>query len=1337
MSVKENIKERFKQFKPTSWAIGNKTTIYLAIVFISIIGIFQFLTLPKEQFPDIVIPTIFVQTTYVGNSPRDIENLVTRPIEKQLKGITGAKINKITSTSYQDFSAITVEYNTDVKTEVALQKTKDAVDKAKIDLPTDLTSEPNVQEVSFSEFPIMFVNFSGDYNMISLKKFADDAKDKLEELSQISRVDIVGAPEREFQINVDNYKMQSANVTFDDIANAVQRENVDISGGLLEVGNMKRTLQIRGQFKNAFDISKIIIRNTYGEPIYLKDIAIIKDTVKTSESYARLNGKNVVTLNIIKRAGENLIETSDDVKKAVAGMKGNILPSNLNVVITGDQSQSTRTSFNDLVNSIVIGFVLVLLILMFFMGVTNAFFVALSVPLSMFVAFLFLPGADIIVGSHVTLNFIVLFALLFGLGIIVDDAIVVIENTHRIFTENKGRLSPARSAKMAAGEVFVPVLAGTLTTLAPFFPLLFWPGIIGKFMIYLPTMLIFTLTASLIVAFIMNPVFAVDFMSHTDDETVQRKSTVFRSPAFWVPLGVGIFFDLIHVTFLGNLLIFFSFLVILNRYVFDGLIHKFQNKALPAIMRRYEQLLRWALNGWKPVWLLLGTFALLIFSFVLFSVRNVPVVFFPKGDPNFIYVYLKLPVGTNVDYTDSITNDIEKKVTRVLDGPQGKPNPIVESIISNVAVGASDPNSGDRSTQPNLGRVQVSFVEYEKRHGVSTSPYLDSIRSTLKGIPGAEISVAQEQDGPPTEPPINIEVASEDFDKLTSTAKNLKNYLDSLQIPGIEELKLDVDLTNPEITLKINRERAQIEGVSTAQIGQQIRTALFGREASKIKIGEDEYKIQIRNDELQRKSLSELLNMKIVFRDQNAGGAVKQVPITSLVDVDYTSTYGSIKRKNVKRVITLVSNVLNGYTPTGVNEKIKTAIDNFNQKPVGVTITQTGEGAQQAETASFLGKALMIALMLILFILVLQFNSVSKSVIILTEIIFSVIGVLLGFAITGMEVSTVMTGIGIVGLAGIVVKNGILVIEFADELRARGMKTREAVIKAGKTRIIPVMLTALAAILALLPLAIGFNINFVTMFAELNPHIFFGGDSVVFWKPLSWTIIFGLAFAFFMTLIIVPSMYLIAERLRRPMRRQFGGTWISMLGIPPLTIIFMPLMLITMFIHRAKVKRRRKVVGYNKSTIERMSQTEKPASVVAAITLLKIALGINVINVIIGLITNSYSNQMFISSLLVGVLSFIITILFIYWLNNGKNWARTIFLIIEIIGSLIFIFSLQLVFKLNFITGFISVAITVIQLIALFKLYSKESNSWFKARKISNVAIKSDKVNEAFIGSWF
>jgi multidrug efflux pump len=1178
MSVLENITDKFKHFGPTTWSIKNKTSIYLVMLFFSLGGIYQFLTLPKEQFPDIVIPTIYVQTIYVGNSPKDIENLVTNPIEKEIKGITGAKINKTTSTSVQDYSAIVVEFSTDVKTDIALQKVKDAVDKAKKDLPTDLTEEPTVMEVSFSEQPIMYVNLSGDFDLPRLKKYADDMQDKLEELPQLNRVDIVGAPEREFQINVDNYKMRSANITFDDIANAVSRENMDISGGLLDVGSMKRTLQLKGQFKTEFDIKKVVVRNTSGSPIYLKDIAEIKDTTKERESYARLDGKPVITLNIIKRAGENLIETSDDVKKVVEDLQATQFPKNLNVVLTGDQSKASRTSFNDLVNTIVIGFVLVLIILMFFMGVTNAFFVALSVPLSMFVAFVFLPAADLMIGTHVTLNFIVLFALLFGLGIIVDDAIVVIENTHRIFVQSKGRLTAEKSAMMAAGEVFVPVLAGTITTLAPFFPLMFWPGIIGKFMIYLPAMLIFTLTASLIVAFLMNPVFAVDFMNHPEGAK-ESKSAIFRKPSFWIPLGIGILFDVMGFTFIGNLLIFIMLLILLNRFILEDLIHGFQNKALPWIMGHYETSLRWALKGWRPVYLLLSTFVLLILTFVFFNARNVPVVFFPQGDPNQIYVYLKLPVGSDVEYTDSITRTLEPKIYQVLGMDHGKKNPVVESVISNVAVGASDPSSGDRSTRPELGRIQISFVEFEKRDGVATRPYLDNIRKAIKGIPGAEISVDQEKGGPPTDPPINIEVSSENFDDLIKTAVSLKNYLDSIQVAGVEELKMDVDLSNPEISFTVDRERALIEGVSTAQIGQEIRTAVFGREVSKIKDGDDEYKIQLRNLEGQRKSLSDLLNMNITFRDM-ASGNVKHIPISSLVKVDYTSTLGSVKRKNQKRVITLRSNVLTGSTPTAVNLVLASHIDNFKQKPDDVTIKQTGEGEQQAETGAFLGKALVIALMIILFTLVIQFNSVSKPVIILTEIIFSVIGVLLGFAITKMEVSVLMTGLGIVGLAGIVVKNGILVIEFTDELRARGMKTREALIQAGKTRIIPVLLTAMAAILGLIPLAVGFNINFVSLFSELDPHIFFGGDNAVFWKPLSWTIIFGLAFAFFMTLLILPAMYLIAERLRRPMRRMYFGKWVSFAGIPPLTIIFIFMMIATMFRQNYKVgHRRRKLAG--------------------------------------------------------------------------------------------------------------------------------------------------------------
>ncbi|MFY7841142.1 MAG: efflux RND transporter permease subunit [Lacibacter sp.] len=1159
----EGLSKKFKEFKLTSWSVDNRTAIYIITILITAYGLFKFNTLPKEQFPDIVVPTISVATIYVGNSPADIENLVTRPIEKQIKSISGARVIKVQSTSQTDFSLIVVEFDTDVKTDLAKQKVKDAVDKARTDLPQDLTAEPDVQEFAFSEMPIMYVNVSGDYDPVKLKQYAEKMQDRFEELKEITRADIVGAPEREIQVNVDPYRMASARITFSDIEGAIARENNDITGGLIEIGTQKRTLRVRGQFNTSFDLNNIIVKGVSGAPVYLKDIASIKDTVKEKESFARLDGKNVITLNIIKRSGENLISAADNVKASVEDMqKNDILPKDLKITFTGDQSKQTKTSFNELVNTIVIGFILVLLILMFFMGVTNAFFVALSVPLSVFVAFLFLPVADYIVGTGVTLNFIVLFALLFGLGIIVDDAIVVIENTHRIY--HNGRVPVIRSAKEAAGEVFIPVLAGTATTLAPFFPLLFWKGIIGKFMIYLPVMLILTLAASLIVAFIINPVFAVSFMKPEGREYDERKSAIFRKWHWWAFWIIGIINHVIGNHGTGNFLFFMALAGVLNRYVLRDTIYFFQERILPGLMNRYEKLLRWILKGYRPAWALVSLFLLFPISVALLLARGNSSTFFPSGDPNFIYVYLKLPVGTDVKYTDSVTTLLEKKVYKILEKEKpGEEGSMVESIITNVAVSANNPRDNNRSTQANLGRIQVSFVEYEKRHGKSTRFYIDEIRKSIKGIPGAAISVEQEDGGPPTDPPVNIEVVGDNFNNIAKVATELYNYLDTNRVDGIDNLQLDVDLNNPEITVHVDRERALIEGVSTAQVGMELRTALFGKEVSKLKEGEDEYKIQLRYNELERNNIGDLMNMKITFRDFNTG-QVKQVPINAIASFDYTSSSGGVKRKNMKRTIQLQSNIADPTQGAAINAQLKTKIDDFKNKvriPEDVTIRQSGQSEQEAETNAFLGSALVIAIGLIFLILVLQFNSLSKPFIVITEIFFSIIGVLLGYALTGKTIATIMLGVGVIGLAGIVIKNGILLIEFTDELRHRGYKTREAAIQAGKIRIIPVLLTALATMLGLLPLAVGFNIDFVSFFQHLNPKIFFGGDSVVFWGPLSWTIIYGLIFAFFLTLVMVPSMYIISERLRRPMEQFYGTKYIALLGfLGPFFFIFVGIM---------------------------------------------------------------------------------------------------------------------------------------------------------------------------------
>jgi multidrug efflux pump len=1143
------IQQKFKEFFPSSWAIDNRTTMYVITMMITGFGMYIFFTLPKEQFPDIVVPTISVTTVYVGNSPTDIENLVTRPIEKQIKGISGAKVNKINSTSQTDFSLIIVEFDTDIKPEVAKQKVKDAVDKAQTDLPADLTQLPNVQEFAFSDMPIMFVNISGDYDGLSLKNYAEKMQDRFETLSEVTRAEIVGAPEREIQVNVDPLKMEQAMVSFDDISNAIAYENMDISGGKISVGTMDRTLRIKGQISNSLALNNIIVKTPRGSSIYLKDIAQINDTIKQAESYARLNGKNVVTLNIVKRPGENLINCATQIKKMVEEMKVSELPKDLKVVITGDQSKQAATSFEELVNTIIIGFLLVLIILMFFMGVTNAFFVALSVPLSVFVAFLFLPIADIIVGSDVTLNFIVLFALLFGLGIIVDDAIVVVENTHRLY-EN-GKVPIAKAAKAAAGEVFIPVLAGTLTIIAPFFPLLFWKGIIGKFMIYLPVMLIFTLFASLIIAFIVNPVFAASFMKPEGKQFEEPKSAIFRKWWLWLSIAIGIIFHLSGSPGKGNFLFLMSALAILNAYLITDIIYFFQEKILPRVMDRYELFLRWLLQGKKPIIAFISVFILFGLSLYLLILRKPDFPFFPTGQPNMIYVYLKMPVGTKADETDKVLRQLEIKVFDVLKNLKPtEEGSIVESVLSNVAVNANNPMDNNRSVQSNLGRIQVSFVEFAKRPDKPTLPYLDSIRAVVKNIPGTQVTVEQESGGPPTEPPVNIEIFGDNFEDNAKVATDLFNYLDVNRVDGVENLAMDVDLMNPEITVKVNKERAAIEGISTAQVGSAIRTALFGREVSKLKSGEDEYKIQLRYNELKRNNLQSLMNMRITFRDFNTG-RIKQIPISTVAQFDFTNTTGVVKRKNLKRTIQLQSTVTDLTAIATINNELKAKISEFQNEykmPDGVSIIQSGESEQQKETNSFLGLAFILATGLIFLILVMQFNSLSKPFIVLTEIFFSIIGVFLGFAITGMTMPTIMVLVGVIGLAGIVIKNGILLIEFTEELRSRGLKTKEATIQAGKIRIIPVLLTAVATILGLLPLAVGFNINFESLFTHLDPKIFLGGDSVVFWGPLAWTIIFGLILSFFLTLLMIPSMYIMSERLRRPMSSFYGTKFIALLG---------------------------------------------------------------------------------------------------------------------------------------------------------------------------------------------
>ncbi|MBC7449391.1 MAG: efflux RND transporter permease subunit [Hymenobacteraceae bacterium] len=1116
-----------KEFKPTSWSIDNKTSIYILTLILTVAGLFTYVKLQKENFPDIVIPRIIVSTIYPGIAPPDMENIVTRVIEKELKSLNGVK--KISSTSNQDYAVIDVEFNANVKVDVAKQLVKDAVDKARADLPNDLPAPPNVKEVSFSEMPIMYVNLSGNLPLVELKKYADQIQDKIESLPEITRVDIVGALEQQVNVEVDLYKLQAADLSFDDVSAAIQRENLNISGGSVTVGQQKRAVRVAGQYAKASDIANIFITNGNGAPVRLGDVATVQDGFKDRESYARLNGKPAITLNVIKRAGENLIHASDKINALLAEAKASTLPKQLNVTLTGDQSNDTRVTLHDLINTIVIGFILVTVILMFFMGTTNAIFVGPSVPISMFLGFLFMP----VLGF--SLNMIVLFSFLLALGIVVDDAIVVIENTHRILHEHPQYSTP-KAAKFAAGEVFIPVLAGTLTTVAPFIPLAFWPGIIGKFMFYLPITLIVTLLSSLVVAFIINPVFAVSFMQREDHH--ETPASPHPSRKMWIGIGIitalGIAGHLFGSAFFGNLLLTLAVLVLLNHYVFSHGIAWFQTRALPSFQNGYAQLVEWVTGPrWRQLMILGSMVLLFILSIVAVGARKPKVEFFPSGDPKFIYTYLRMPIGTDVAVTDSLTNLLETRIYGVI----GRNNPDVESVISNVAIGANDPQEGSFAAQSNLGKVSIAFKETSARTGKPTGEYMNEIRAVVAGIPGAEISVDKEQGGPPQAKAIAIEVSGDDYPTLAKLSKRVERFVDSVNVPGVEDLRTNLEDANPEIAFVVNRERANREGVSTAQIGMLVRTAIFGAEASKFKTPDDDYPVQVRYAGPYRQNIDALLNAPLTFR--NNRGQLRQVPLSALVDIDYGRTFGSIKRQDLKKVITVSSNVLTsqGYADAEVIGEVTKVLEKIPMPP-GYSVTMGGASEDQKETQDFLGLAGLLSIGLIFLILVTQFNSVSKPLIILSEILFSIIGVLFGYAATGMTISIVMTGVGVVALAGIVVKNGILLIEFADILRAQGMPLREAIITAGRTRLNPVILTATAAILGLIPLAIGLNIDFYELFASGNPHFFIGGESVVFWGPLAWTIIFGLAFATIITLVVVPVMYLLTESLKLRIKGQ-------------------------------------------------------------------------------------------------------------------------------------------------------------------------------------------------------
>ena len=1131
MSTNEKPKT-IREFGISSFSVDNSTSIIILTLIFSVLGLGAYRSMPKESFPEIVIPTVYVGTPYPGNSPVDMENLISRPIEKELKSLNDLK--NIKSTSVQDFSAIVVTFNPGIEISKAIQDVKDAVDRAKSDLPSDLDQEPSVVEINTADFPIMNVNISGNYSETELKKFGEYLEDKIEKLPEISKADLAGTVEREIQINADPYKMESVGVSFSDISNAIKSENLTISGGTIRTGEFQRTLRIDGELTNPMELLDMIVKTDNQKIVYLRDVAEIKDTYKERSTYARNKNLPVVTINVVKRSGENLLDAADRIKEIIEQAKAERFPSDLEVTITNDQSKQTRLQVSDLENSIIFGVILVVLVLMFFLGFRNALFVGSAIPLSMFISFLILNAFGI------TLNLMVLFSLILALGMLVDNGIVVVENVYRLMSEGK---SSIQAAKEGVGEVAWPIITSTLTTLAAFLPLAFWQDTIGEFMKFLPITLIIVLSSSLFVALVINPVMTALFMK-VEDVNVKKpkRKSLIVSGSF---LALGIIFYLIGSPILGSLSVITAVSILFNIYFLRRAIAWFQNVLLVRMENTYERTLKYALAGRRPYLFFGGTVLLLFLSLALLVVRAPKVLFFPDNQPQLVNVFVEFPIGTDIEATDKFVDQMEDELMESLTPYNG----IIESVISQVGEGAGDPMEGpSNQATPNKAKITIGFVDYIDRQGINTNGAMEVIRDLVVKYPGVLITVDKQRNGPPVGKAVNIEFVGENYEQLIDYVGKTQEYLTGLNIPGVEELKTDLSLGSPEVILNIDREKARRFGLSTSSIATELRTSLFGLEVSKYKEGEDDFPIQLRLDEKYRYDINTLVNKKIGFRDKF--GEKREVPISAVADIQYGSTYGSVKRKDLEKAITMFSNVLDGYNPTEINQKIQDAMASF-PVPDGVTVKFTGEQEEQAKSMEFLVNALLIAISLIFLIIVAQFNSVITPLIIMASVILSTIGVFLGLVIFNMDFVVIMTGIGIISLAGVVVNNAIVLIDYTNLVRERkrdemGIKKGEyliysdlvgSIVESGKTRLRPVLLTAITTVLGLIPLAIGMNINFGTLLSSFDPQFYVGGDNANFWGPMAWTVIFGLTFATFLTLVIVPVMYLLADKLTMKLRK--------------------------------------------------------------------------------------------------------------------------------------------------------------------------------------------------------
>jgi len=1135
-----------KEFGISSWAIDNRVTVYIFTLLIVVTGLIAYTSMPREDFPEIIENKVYISSVFPGNSAEDVEKLIVKPLEKQIKNISG--VEKITASSFQDYGMIIVEFADKIGIEEAKVKIKDKVDLVKADtdwpnLDNGSKVEPSVFELNISEeVPILNINIKGNYTTQQLKDYGKKLQDDIEEISEVKKVDILGVDDKEVEIAIDIFKMTAAQVSFDDIQNAVKYENMTLSGGNLISQGSRNNIRIIGEIKDPKELEDIIVKHFNGS-VYLKDIATISFKEKEKTTYAREKGTEVVMLNVKKRSGQNMISAIDQVKEKIKLAQENYLPSNLIVNLTNDQSSRVEHQVDELSNHIIFGIVLVMIVLMFTMGLRNSLFVGAAIPLSMMMAFTILSAFGL------TLNTMVLFGLVMGLGMLVDDGIVVVDN---VFANMKKGMNRIQASKIGIGEIAWPVISSTATTLMAFLPFALWPGTMGKFMKYFPITLTITLSASLFVAMVVNAAMTGGSMA-IEDKNVSKKSAKNYSIIFTI---IGVLFVLIgniyESTFakaIGHLAIISLGLMWLYKIKIYQWTQDFQHSFFPKMEVKYQSFLRKILTG-KNSWIALGTIiAMLFFSFILLGIFPRKVLFFPDNIPNQVIVYIEYPQGTDIKKTNKATTFVENQVITILEkytDPKTKDDFLAESIVSQVGVGAGNPNvdAGSASETPFKGKVTVNFSEFKFRNGINTSDVLEEIRAKVKGIAGANVTVEKDSNGPPAGYPISIQLSGSDYELMLKEADKIIAFVDSKNIPGIEKLNIDVNKESPELEVKVDRVNAGSMGVSTGQLGFNLRRSVYGQEISTFKEGDDDYNIVVRMQDDQRKNENILFNQSLTFRNMN-NGQIVQVPISAVSETKKSKTFNQIKRKNYKRILTIYSNVLTGYNGDEITKQISTELNGYKMAN-GVSYSFSGVQEEQGKNQSFLMYALFLALAGITLIIVLQFNSVSKSIVILFTVLLSFSGVFYGYVIANMDFVILMTMMGIISLAGIVVKNGIVLMDFFillldKKVLDKGVQShndlsldeiKEIIIESGKSRLRPVLLTALTAVLGLIPLAIGLNFDFFGLVTDLNPHIYMGGDNVIFWSPLAWTIIFGLTYATVLTLVMVPVMFYLVKRTK-------------------------------------------------------------------------------------------------------------------------------------------------------------------------------------------------------------